>query len=328
MQVLLLGTAAGGGFPQWNCWCPSCRVARAEPERARPRTQSSIAASADGQRWFLVNASPDVREQLARLPAPPVPGGMPAAVRHVPIEGVVLTDAELDHSLGIALLREARRLHLHATAAAVHTLERESCLLPITRAFADVRVTELPLGRPIALRDARGTQSGLTVEAFPVPGDPPRFASTTMVGHTVGLLIRDDAGATCAVVPGCGALDDALLARLAAASLVLFDGTFWSGDELIALGLGERTAAQTGHVPISGDGGSLERLAELGVPVIYTHINNTNPVLIEDSPQHAAVQAAGLAVGADGMRLDVTAGGAGAHRGTSAVSDTVASPVP
>jgi pyrroloquinoline quinone biosynthesis protein B len=319
MQVILLGTAAGGGFPQWNCWCPVCRIARSDPARARPRTQSSIAVSADGRRWFLVNASPDVREQLTRLPA-----DAPRAVRHVPIEGVVLTDAELDHTMGIALLREARRLDVYATRAVSRTLERDSRLLPITRAFADVTVTELALSQPIALRSRDGAESGLTVEAFAVPGDPPRFAAEELAGHTVGLLIRDDAGAACAFVPGCGALDDSLLARFASASLVLFDGTFWSGDELIGLGISDRRAEEMGHVPIGGlgedgtGGGSLERLSGCPVPVIYTHINNTNPVLIEDSPQRAAVAAAGLTIGADGMRLSVSAAGDGG-RGTPGV---------
>jgi len=324
MQVMLLGTAAGGGFPQWNCWCPACALARSDPARARPRTQSSVAVSADGRRWFLVNASPDVREQLARLPLPSPPAGGSRLTRHVPIEGVVLTDAELDHSLGIALLREARRLRVYATAAVSDTLERDSRLLPVTRAFADVAVTELVLTVPVALHLTDGAESGLTVEAFAVPGDPPRFASGNLAGHTVGLLFRDGAGATCAYVPACGALDDSLLARLARASLVLFDGTFWSADELVALGIGDRRAQDMGHVPIGGlgddgtRGGSLERLATLPGWVVYTHINNTNPVLIEDSPQRSAVEGAGLTVGEDGMRFTVPATGAGERRASAA----------
>lgn len=310
MQVILLGTAAGGGFPQWNCWCPPCRIARSDPARARPRTQSSLAVSADGRRWFLVNASPDVREQLARLPSYESASD---TVRRMPIEGVVLTDAELDHSLGIALLREARRLALYATRAVTDTLEHDSRILPVTRAFAEVTVTELPLERPVALRLADGSASGLTIEAFAVPGDPPRFASREVAGHTVGLIVRDEEGASCAFVPGCGALDDALLERLCSASLVLFDGTFWSGDELIELGISDRRAEEMGHLPMSGPGGSLERLSECRAPVIYTHINNSNPVLIADSPQRAAVEGEGLAIGADGIHLSVSASCVRAH---------------
>jgi pyrroloquinoline quinone biosynthesis protein B len=300
VQVILLGTAAGGGFPQWNCWCPSCRIARREPARARPRSQSSAAVSADGRRWFLLNASPDVHAQLARIPGPE-----PRGMRHVPIEGVVLTDAELDHTLGIVLLREGRFLQLYATPAAQSVIERDSSVLPVTRAFAEVRVEPLAIGGSTALGYRDGCPAGLTVTAFPVPAGPPRFASEELPGHTVGLLVRDDAtGGVCAFVPGCGGLDRTLLDRLAGAELVLFDGTFWTDDELIALGIGQRTARAMDHLPVSGPDGSLEQLAALPARhKVYTHINNTNPMLIEDSPHRLEVERHGLVVGADGMRF-------------------------
>ena len=300
MQVILLGTAAGGGFPQWNCWCPTCRIARREPARARPRSQSSAAVSADGRRWFLLNASPDVHAQLARIPGPE-----PRGMRHVPIEGVVLTDAELDHTLGIVLLREGRYLQLYATPAAQSVIERDSSMLPVTRAFAEVRVEPLAIGGSTALGYRDGCPAGLTVTAFPVPAGPPRFASEALPGHTVGLLVRDDAtGGVCAFVPGCGGLDRTLLDRLAGAELVLFDGTFWTDDELIALGIGQRTARAMDHLPVSGPDGSLEQLAALPARhKVYTHINNTNPMLIEDSPHRLEVERHGLTVGADGMRF-------------------------
>ena len=300
MQVILLGTAAGGGFPQWNCWCPTCRIARREPARARPRSQSSAAVSADGRRWFLLNASPDVHAQLARIPGPE-----PRGMRHVPIEGVVLTDAELDHTLGIVLLREGRYLQLYATPAAQSVIERDSSVLPVTRAFAEVRVEPLAIGGSTALGYRDGCPAGLTVTAFPVPAGPPRFASEALPGHTVGLLVRDDAtGGVCAFVPGCGGLDRTLLDRLAGAELVLFDGSFWTDDELIALGIGQRTARAMDHLPVSGPDGSLEQLAALPARHrVYTHINNTNPMLIEDSPHRLEVERHGLVVGADGMRF-------------------------
>jgi len=300
VQVILLGTAAGGGFPQWNCWCPTCRIARREPARARPRSQSSAAVSADGRRWFLLNASPDVHAQLARIPGPE-----PRGMRHVPIDGVVLTDAELDHTLGIVLLREGRYLQLYATPAAQSVIERDSSMLPVTRAFAEVRVEPLAIGGSTALGYRDGCPAGLTVTAFPVPAGPPRFASEALPGHTVGLLVRDDAtGGVCAFVPGCGGLDRTLLDRLAGAELVLFDGTFWTDDELIALGIGQRTARAMDHLPVSGPDGSLEQLAALPARHrVYTHINNTNPMLIEDSPQRLEVERHGLVVGADGMRF-------------------------
>ncbi len=303
MQIVLLGTAAGGGFPQWNCWCPTCRTGRSDPARAHPRTQSSVAVSADGERWFLLNASPDVREQLGRLPV-----RAPAGPRHVPVAGVVATDAELDHTLGIVLLREGRHLRLYATCAVQQVLEQDSRLLAVTRAFAAVEVTELPtLGGPVPLAYPDGEPSGLALETFPVPAGPPRFASTELPGHTIGLVLRDSAtGGTCAFVPGCGGLDDGLLARLGSNELLLFDGTFWTDDELIRLGIGDRTARQMDHLAVSGAEGSLARLSRLRVPHrVYTHINNTNPMLIEDSPERAEVERAGLVVGMDGMRFDV-----------------------
>ena len=302
MHVVLLGTAAGGGFPQWNCWCPGCRTARREPARAHPRTQSCAAVSADGERWFLLNASPDIRDQLRWITPP-----SPTATRHVPIDGVVFTDAELDHSLGLLLLREAGRLSTYATAPVASILADDSRILTTTRAFSDVRVTELGLGGRVRLCTKEGEPSGLSVEAFAVPAGPPRFASHDVPGHTVGLLIRDDrTGASCAFVPGCGGLDATLLARLAAADALLFDGTFWTDDELIRLQIGSRTARQLDHLPISGPDGSLELLAALPCRHrVYTHINNTNPMLIEDGPERDAVTRRGLAVGFDGMMLEL-----------------------
>jgi pyrroloquinoline quinone biosynthesis protein B len=256
--------------------------------------------SADGRRWFLLNASPDVHAQLARIPT-----AEPAGLRHLPVEGVVLTDAELDHTLGLVLLREGRYLQVYATPAVQSVLEHDSSLLPVTRAFAEVRVESLAVGGATALVYRDGCPAGLTVTAFTVPAGPPRFASRELPGHTVGLLLRDEAtGGVCAFVPGCGGLDRALLDRLAGAELVLFDGTFWTDDELIALGIGERTARQMDHLPVSGPDGSSERLAALpGRHKVYTHINNTNPMLIEDSPQRLLVERLGLSVGADGMRF-------------------------
>jgi len=300
MHLILLGTAAGGGFPQWNCWCPTCRVGRRDPHAAHPRSQSSAAVSADGSRWFLLNASPDVRDQLSRL-AP----GAPAGIRHVPIEGVITTDAELDHTLGIALLREARSLQLWSTRAVHDVLEEDSRVLPVTRAFAEVTWRELPLGvrSPLLLRD--GTPSGLEIEAFASPGDPPRFARRDLPGHTVGLDIRDATGHRCVFLPGCGAVDQALEARLASAELVLFDGTFWSDDELVALGISDRPASAMGHLAMSGPAGSLARLAGVGGQRVFTHINNSNPVLIESSEERRAANDAGWTVGDDGMRFQL-----------------------
>jgi pyrroloquinoline quinone biosynthesis protein B len=301
VHILLLGTAAGGGFPQWNCWCPGCRLARRSPDAAIPRTQSSAAVSHDGHRWFLLNASPDVREQLRSLPLPAIPD---SSVRLVPIEGVVLTDAELDHTMGIVLLREAGRLPVVATSAVTGILERDSRILETTRAFSDVPVTELSLDRPVPLLCREGSPSGLSVEAFAVPAGRPRFASREEEGHTVGLVIRDERGSACAFVPGCGGLDATLLERFAGVDALLFDGTFWTDDEMIALGVGTKTAREIDHVPVDGPGGSLEQLSALPCRHrVYTHINNTNPMLIESSPERTAVTRTGIIVGFDGLHL-------------------------
>jgi pyrroloquinoline quinone biosynthesis protein B len=260
-----------------------------------------VAISADGAHWFLLNASPDVRDQLRRLPN----GEASSDVRHVPIEGVVLTDAELDHTLGLILLREGRHLPVYATAAVADILEHDSRVLPTTRAFSEVPQTLLLLDQPVSLCHRDGAAAGLSVEAFAVPAGPPRFASHDEHGHTIGLLVHELAsGRRCAFVPGCGGLDEALLHRLRGADALLFDGTFWEDDELIALGIGTRTARQLDHLPVAGADGSLRLLADLPCRHrIYTHINNTNPMLLEDSPQHAAVARAGLTIGYDGLQL-------------------------
>jgi pyrroloquinoline quinone biosynthesis protein B len=250
----------------------------------------------------LLNASPDIRDQLSCLPGP-----LPTGVRHVPVEGIVATDAELDHTLGIVLLREARHLQLYATAAVRAILEGDSRILPVTRAFAQVDVTEMPLDASLPLRYRDRTSSGISVQSFAVPAGPPRFASETSVGHTVGLILSDEAtGGTCAFVPGCGDLDQTLLERLGGTDLLLFDGTFWTDDELVTLGISDRRAREMDHLPVSGANGSLTRLSSLARPQkVYTHINNTNPMLLEDSLERATVIRAGIAVGSDGMSFGV-----------------------
>ncbi len=223
----------------------------------------------------------------------------------MPVEGIVVTDAELDHTLGIVLLREGRELQLCATSAVRKALEQDSRILPVTQAFAEVKVTELRLNGTLTLCYRDGGETGLELSAFPVPAGPPRFVKEELPGHTVGLSIRDrSTGGVCVFVPGCGGLEGDVVAHLEEADLLLFDGTFWSDDELIALGIGGRTARQMDHLPISGPDGSLERLAALPArDRVYTHINNTNPILIEDSPQRATVERLGVKVGADAMRF-------------------------
>jgi pyrroloquinoline quinone biosynthesis protein B len=228
-------------------------------------------------------------------------------VRHVAVEGIVATDAELDHTLGIVLLREARQLQLYVTPAVRTILEQDSRILPVTAAFARMTVIEMALDQPVSLRYRDGESSGITVVPFRVAAGPPRFARQNAAGHTVGLMLREEnGGGSCAFVPGCGDLDQPLMERLAGADLVLFDGTFWTDDELISLGIGDRRAREMDHHPIAGLDGTLSRLARLSGPrKVYTHINNTNPMLLEGSAERAAVERAGIAVGADGMSFTV-----------------------
>ena len=205
------------------------------------------------------------------------------------------------------LLREGRHLPLYATPATQAVLERDSHFLTVTRAFAEVPVTSLSLNEAVPLMLRNGSPSGLAVEVFAVPAGAPRFASAVEEGHTVGLMITESAtGRSCAFVPGCGGLDEDLLARLGRADLLLFDGTFWTDREMIDLGIGDQTAHDMDHLAIGEPGGSLEKIGALPCPQkVFTHINNTNPMLIEDSPQRAAVTAAGIRVGDDGLRLTV-----------------------
>ena len=304
MIVQFLGTAAGGGFPQWNCRCKGCRLARSDPRAAWPRGQSSAAVSADGVRWLLLNASPDVRAQLAQLPEPAT-----TDVRALPFAAIALTDGELDHTLGIPLLREGGRLHVYCTMAVRDMLSDSAGLLRLTAAFADVGVHPLSLGTAVEPVDLDGKMLGLTIEAFAVAGDPPRFAARRggAGGAVVGLRIEDAATRTAFVyVPCCGALTDDLRARCNGAAALAFDGTFWRDDEMTAAGTGKRTAREMGHVPISGTDGSLRWLGSVtSARRIYTHINNTNPILIEDSPERREVDAAGITVGFDGLRLEL-----------------------
>jgi pyrroloquinoline quinone biosynthesis protein B len=282
VRVRVLGSAAGGGFPQWNCHCDTCEAARAGI-RARPRTQSSLAIRGEEGPWFLVNASPDARQQLEMLPDAHVDG-----VRAAPVAGVLLTDAEIDHTAGLLLLRESRTPVLVYGAVGVRQALAATLLTMLER-FCGVDWEVLEDGVPMALRG-----SSVVVERF---GAGAADAS--------GLVFRDEAGGGVATyVPGLARLDDDGLARFAASDLVLVDGTFWREDELAVLGISERRAADMGHVPLSGPEGTLAALAGLERPrKVLVHINNTNPILLEDSPERAEVVRAGVEVAYDGLEV-------------------------
>lgn len=297
MLVRVLGSAAGGGFPQWNCGCAGCRAARDGSSPCRARTQSSIAVSADHEQWFLVNASPDVRAQIERSPVL-----RPAAGRSTPVQAVLLTDGELDHALGLLLLREAESLELHATAAVHETLRDGNGLLPTLEAYCSVKWREVAPGEDVALG------SGLRYRAFDVPTTKrSRFGPERGPGRVVGYRFTDErSGRAAVVLPGAQEITDGVREQLHDCDCLFFDGTCWSDDEMPRLGLASKTSREMGHLPMSGPGGSLEQLAELPAPrKIYVHLNNTNPVLLEDSPERREIERRGFEVAIDGTEVRI-----------------------
>lgn len=311
MWVRVLGSAAGGGFPQWNCTCPPCRAVRDGSRPARPRTQSSVAVSADRKQWFLLNASPDVQAQIEGFPAlhpgPLGPGGgeqtPPGGERQVPLRAVLLTDAELDHTLGLLLLREGRGLDVHATEAVHEVLCHGTGLLRVLGAYCPVRWHPVDPG-------ARGEVplgGGLSYRAFDVPtAKRARFGRPDAAGRVIGYRLSQDGGGTLVFLPCLPDLTGPVRAELDGCAALLVDGTCWQDDELIRLGLAGKTARDMGHLPISGPGGSLARLASLPIGrTIYTHINNTNPILLEDSAERRTLADHGFEVAADGLELQI-----------------------
>jgi len=311
MRVRVLGSAAGGGFPQWNCGCPNCREVRAVPkgETGTPslqaRTQESVAVSADGEHWFLLNASPEVRAQIESFPAL-----HPRAARHSPIAGILLTNGDLDHCLGLLSLRESHPLSVYATPRVRHGFTENNVLYSTLQRFAGhTSWMGLPLDEERELRLAGDRPSGLTVEAVPLPGQAPLHLKARLgephPEDNVGLLLRDSMrGTTLAYFPGCARITPEVLEAAGRAQCLFFDGTFWSDDELITLGLGERRATDMAHVPIGSSTGSLAAFAASQVPArFFIHINNTNPILREDSPERRRVHEAGWQVARDGLDL-------------------------
>jgi pyrroloquinoline quinone biosynthesis protein B len=298
VRVRILGSAAGGGFPQWNCRCPTCEAARVGV-RARPRTQSSLAIRGGDGPWFLVNASPDARQQLETISGPPLDG-----VRSPPVAGVLLTDAEIDHTAGLLLLREsATPVHVYGEAGVERALRRGYPVLPMLERYCGLEWHTLHPDREWPLEG-----SSLTVEPFDVGGDAPRYldGSGVELGAS-GFVFRDRAGGgILTYVPGLARLDDAVVARFGASDVVLVDGTFWRDDELARLGISTRSARDMGHLPLSGAGGTLEALARMARPrKALVHINNTNPILLEDSPERDEVTRAGVEVAYDGLEIEL-----------------------
>ena len=309
MRIRVLGSAAGGGFPQWNCDCPGCRAVRDGTRPARPRTQSSVAVTSGSRRgvaehWVLLNASPDIGRQIEACPAlRPRPG------RASPVVAVLLTDGELDHTLGLLLLREARGVRVHGTKATKDLMRNGSRLLPTLQAYCPVEWHAVVPGVDVPL------PGGLWYRAFDVPTSKrPRFPAVSSgtgtehgKGRVVGYRITDErTGTAMLFLPGVQELTPDIAEEADGCTAMLIDGTCWSDDEMIALGLAFKTSRDMGHQPVSGPRGSLDLLEGLPVPrKVYTHLNNTNPMLLEDSPQRKEAEERGMEIAFDGMELEI-----------------------
>jgi len=296
LTAIVLGSAAGGGFPQWNCRCPVCQLAWSGDGRVCARTQASLAVTADGENWVLINASPDLPHQLRQSNALHPRAG----TRATPIKAVLLTGAEIDQVTGLLSLREREPFMICATATTLASLA-DNPMFGALAADVVVRRAAVP-GETLAL------PGGLEAQMFLVPGkaplylegDNPETASETAAN--VGVEISAD-GARIAYIPGAAAVTAAMRERIARAGVVFFDGTLFRDDEMITSGTGAKTGRRMGHMPIDGRDGSLVALDGVAARRIYVHINNTNPILIEGSPERAAVKAKGWEIAEDGMEI-------------------------
>ncbi|GBD43072.1 Coenzyme PQQ synthesis protein B [bacterium HR40] len=308
MRVLVLGAAAGGGFPQWNAASEACRRARAGDPAARPATQCSIAATVDGERWLLVNASPDLRQQIEANP----PLHPKVAPRSSPIAAVVLTNADVDAIAGLLHLREGTPFVLYAGERTLAVLDRNPIFEVVDRGIVPRR--KLPLEVWLEPEDADGRSLGLRLRAFPVPGKPPLWlegeigealVTDAEEGDVLGLEIV--AGRKRLVwLANCARITPALRERIRGCDLLFLDGTLWRDDEMILAGAGSKTGRRMGHVSMAGPEGAMAAVADLPVGRrLFIHINNTNPALLADSAERAELERRGFEVAADGMEIEL-----------------------
>ncbi|WP_299044804.1 pyrroloquinoline quinone biosynthesis protein PqqB [uncultured Tateyamaria sp.] len=293
MRLIVLGAAAGGGLPQWNCGCRNCADARAG---VIPRmTQSSVAVTVDGSAWVVLNASPDIRVQVDTCPQM-----HPPALRGSPIASVVLTNGDIDHIAGLLTLREKTGFDVYTTSAGLDILASNTVFGVLDPAL----VTQ----RAITLDTPFEPVPGLRITPFAVPGKVALFLEGDTLNleevgeQTVGLMLEDGVSRA-AYVPGCAAVPDWLHDRLDGVDLLLFDGTVWNNDDMQRTGTGEKTGARMGHVPLNGAQGSLARLSDLSARKVFIHINNTNPILQPDSAERATVIDHGWDIAYDGMEI-------------------------
>jgi pyrroloquinoline quinone biosynthesis protein B len=304
LKVRVLGSGAGGGFPQWNCNCDNCAGLRAGRLQARARTQSSIAVSGDGEDWLLVNASPDIRQQILAFPALQ-PG---RARRDTGIRSVLLIDSQIDHSTGLLMLRENHRpLDLYTSRMVYQDLNTGFPVLPMLGHYCGVNWHEVPIDG--SWFDIEGIH-GLAFAALALSSKAPPYSphrEDPHPGDNIGLVIQDtQTRRSLFYAPGLGRLEPHLEPAMHAADVLLVDGTCWTDDEMARRGVGERRSLAMGHLPQSGPGGMMETLAPFRHQrKVLIHINNTNPMLVEDSPERAALDAAGIEVSHDGMEIEL-----------------------
>jgi pyrroloquinoline quinone biosynthesis protein B len=306
LRIVVLGAAAGGGVPQWNCGCPVCTAARTEHPELQS-TQASVAFSADDKQWFLINASPDVRQQLIATPHLHPKTGQ---LRHSPIAGVILTNSEVDAVAGLLSMREGSPFTIYAHDRVLAILKANS----IFNVLNENSVTRTPISIDEAFEPALpdGSKSGIEILPFAVPGKGAWYlegkahpAGNGGAGDTLGLRIEDKAtGRYFYFLAACAKVTPDLKQRLAGAALVFFDGTVWRDDELIAAGLGTKTGQAMGHISMSGENGAIAALADLGIDrKIFLHINNSNPALLHESAERGIAERAGWQIPTDGMEL-------------------------
>jgi pyrroloquinoline quinone biosynthesis protein B len=306
LRIVVLGAAAGGGVPQWNCGCAVCQAARTG-RTGFQSSQASIAISADGEHWFLINASPDLRQQLIVTPQlHPKPGQL----RHSPICGVILTNSEVDAVAGLLSMREGWPFAIYAHSRVLAILKANSIFNVLSEANVKRQAIAIDEVFEPALPD--GSPSGIGILPFAVPGKGAWYlegkahpAGDDGAGDTLGLRIEDKTtGKHFYFLAACARVTPELKQRLAGASLVFFDGTVWRDDELIAAGLAAKTGQAMGHIAMSGENGAIAALADLGIDrKIFLHINNSNPALLQDSAERKAAEHAGWQIPADGMEL-------------------------
>jgi pyrroloquinoline quinone biosynthesis protein B len=290
LTAVILGSAAGGGFPQWNCRCAVCRLAWTGDPRVKTRTQTGVAVSGDGRAWILLNASPDLGTQIRGAKML-----WPQDQRQSPIAAVVLTGVEVDQAAGLLTLRERQPFELYATAPTLALLDEN----PMFEVLARNVVTR----RAVSFGEAFNA-AGLDIELFSVPGKVPLYCEGEgeLAEDTAGIEVRSK-DARLVFIPGIAAMTDAVRERAARADLLMFEGTLFTDDEMIRAGTGEKTARRMGHMPLDGEGGTLETLAGLQTRRVLLHLNNTNPVLIDGSPERVRVEQAGWEVAEDGQEF-------------------------